>query len=72
MVKMLDVALKLSIPIVAFRYGGITGDKETIKQEIKYVKKISKEAKSRGITLAFNPHTSGAIYNTETLIPLLD
>ena len=72
MVKMFDVALKLSIPIVTFRSGGITGDKETIKQEIKYVKKISKEAESRGITLAFNPHTGGAIYNTETLLPLLD
>ena len=71
MITLFDVAHKLGIPIITFRSGGKTGDKETVKQEIKYVKKLSEEAESRGITLAFNPHTDGAIYNIETLIPLL-
>ena len=72
MVTLFDVAHKLGVPIITFRSGGITGDRETLKQEIQYVKKISSAAESRGITLAFNPHTGGAIYNVETLIPLLD
>ena len=72
MITLFDLARKLGIPIITFRSGGKTGDKETLKQEIKYVKKISEEAESRGITLAFNPHTGGAIYNVETVLPLLD
>jgi sugar phosphate isomerase/epimerase len=71
MIKMFDVAHKLSIPIVSMRSGGKTGDKEAKKQEFSRIRKLSEEAERRGITLAVNPHTGGSIYNTETLMPLL-
>ena len=72
MIKMFDVARKLSIPIVTIRTWGKPDDKEALKQEYAYIKKLTKEAESRGVTLAVNPHTGGSIYNTETLLPLLD
>ena len=72
MIKMFDVAHKLSIPLVTIRSGGKSYDNEATKQEFRYIKKLTKEAEGRGVTLAVNPHTGGSIYNTETLIPLLD
>jgi len=54
-------------PIVAIRSGGKSDDKEAMKQEIKYLKNLSRRrGKARGVTLALNPHTGGSIYNTAT------
>jgi len=72
MIKMFDVARKLSIPVVTVRTWGKPDDKEDTKQVYKYIRKLTKEAEGRGVTLAINPHTDGSIYNTEKLIPLLD
>ena len=43
-----------------------------MKEEIKYLKTLTKGAEDRGVTLALNPHTGGSIYNTATVLTLLD
>jgi len=72
MAKLFDIARKLSIPIVTIRTEGKSGDKETTKQEFKYLRRLSKEAESRGIILAVKPHVGASVYNTATLIQMLD
>jgi len=72
MITMFDVARKLSIPVVTIRTWGKPDDKEDTQHIFKYVKKLTKEAENRGVTLAVGPHTGGSIYNTEKLLPLLD
>jgi sugar phosphate isomerase/epimerase len=70
--KMFDVAVKLSIPIVTIRPFGKPDDKETTKQEISYIRKLSEQAERRGITLAVKPHIFASIYNIATTIQMLD
>ena len=72
MTKVFDVAVKLSIPIVTIRPFGKPDDKETTKQEFKYIGKLSEEAESRGIILAVKPHIVTSIYNIATTIQMLD
>jgi sugar phosphate isomerase/epimerase len=72
MITMFDVASKLSIPVVTIRTWGKPDDEEDTHHIFKYIKKLTKEAENRGVTLAVGPHTGGAIYNTEKLLPLLD
>ena len=72
MIKMFDVAHKLSIPIVTMHPGGKSGDKEAMKQEFECTKKLNEEAERRGVTLAVKAHVGASVYNTETLIQLLD
>jgi sugar phosphate isomerase/epimerase len=72
MTKVFDIAFKLSIPVVAIRSEGKTGDVEVTKQVLKYIKKLCERAESRGITLAVKPHVGHSFYNTSTLLELLD
>jgi sugar phosphate isomerase/epimerase len=72
MIKMFDVASKLSIPVIAIPAGGKAGDKEATKQEFKYIRKLCEQAESLGITLAIKSHTGASIYNTAMLIQLFD
>jgi sugar phosphate isomerase/epimerase len=69
---MFEVAHKLDIPIVTIRGKGKSGDKETTKEEFKYVKEMSKVAASWGVTLAMKPHVGASVYNTATLIQMLN
>jgi len=72
MINVFDVALKLSIPIVStFPYRKST-DNESTKQDIRYVKELSKQAESRGIILAIKPHIGTSFCNTTTLIQMLN
>ena len=70
--KVFDVAQKLSIPFVAPYLHGKSGGNEITKRNIKYIKKLSEQAESRGITLAIKVHTGTPIDNTARLIQILD
>jgi sugar phosphate isomerase/epimerase len=70
--KVFDVAVKLSIPTVTIRPFGKQDDKETLKQELNYIKKLSERAEGRGITLAVKPHIASSIYGIATTIQMLD
>ena len=70
--KVFDVAVELNIPTVTIRPFGKQGDKETTKQEFKYIRKLSEYAESRGLTMAVKPHIASSIYNIATTIQMLD
>jgi len=70
--KTFDMAVKLSIPTVTIRPFGKQDDKETTEQEFDYIKKLSVQAESRGITLAVKPHIASSIYNIAMTIQMLD
>ena len=70
--KVLDVAVKLGIPIITIRPFGKPDDKETTKQEFDYIRELSKRAESRGMILAVKAHIQASIYDTKTLIQMLD
>ena len=72
MAKLFDVAAKLGIPVVAIRSEGKADDKEITEKLFNYVKKLSKQAESRGITVAMECHGGHSIYNTAMLIKLID
>jgi sugar phosphate isomerase/epimerase len=72
MTKVFDVAVKLSIPIVAIRSEGKTGDQESTKQVLKYLTKLCEQAESRGLKIAVKPHVGHSFHNTETLLQLLN
>ena len=72
MIKVFDIAFGLSIPVVAIRSEGKTGDTAATKQVLNYIKKLCEQAESRGITLAVKPHVGHSFYNTSTLLELLD
>ena len=70
--KVFDLALKLRIPIVAPSLQGKSGDKAVTKRNFKYIRKLSEQAESRGVTLAINIHTCTPIDNTATAIHMLN
>lgn len=72
MTKVFDIAFNLSIPVVAIRSEGKTGDIQATKQVINYIKKLCEQAESRGTKLAVKPHVGHSFYNTLTLLELLD
>ena len=72
MIKVFDIASKLSIPVIAIRSEGKTGDVAATKQVLKYIRKLCEQAESRGITLAVKPHVGHSFYNTSTLLELLN
>jgi sugar phosphate isomerase/epimerase len=72
MTKLFDVAEKLEIPIVTIRCRGKSDDKEATKEEFKYLKQLAKEAASRGVTVAMKPHVGASVYNTATMVQMLE
>jgi sugar phosphate isomerase/epimerase len=72
MIKLFDVAHKLGIPVVTVRSRGKSGDKQATRQDFEYLRKLSKEAESRGVTVAVGPHVGASVYNTATMIQLLN
>ena len=72
MKKLFDVARKLNIPIVTIRCKGKSGDKEATKQEFAYIGKLSQEAENSGVTLAIKPHVGSSVYNTASMIQMLE
>jgi sugar phosphate isomerase/epimerase len=70
--KLFDVAHKLNIPVVTIRTEGKAGDKETTKQDFKFLRKLSDEAESRGVTLAVKPHVGASVYNIASMVQMLD
>lgn len=72
MTKVFDVAQKLAIPIVATRAFGKADDKESTAKEFNFIRKISEKAESRGITLAVKPHRGASVYNTATVLQMLE
>jgi sugar phosphate isomerase/epimerase len=70
--KMLDVAAKLSVPIVTIRAFGKADDKEATKQEFKYILQLCKLAEEREVILAVKPHVGASVYNTATVLQMLD
>lgn len=72
MIKVLDVAVKLNIPVVAIRSEGKMGDREATKQVLIYLRKLCELAENQGLTIALKPHVGHSFYNTETLLQLLN
>jgi sugar phosphate isomerase/epimerase len=72
MKKLFEIASKLSIPVVTTRCSGKSGDKETTQQEFKHIKKLSEAAENWGIILAIKPHVGAAVYNTASMLQMLD
>ena len=72
LVKVFDVAQKLGIPLVMPNLHGKSGDREVTKRNIKYIKKLTERAASRGITLAIKVHAGTPVDKTATLIQILD
>ena len=72
LVKVLDVAQKLGIPLVAPYFHGKSGGKEVTKRNIKYIRKLTEQAASRGITLAIKVHVGTPVDKTATLMQILD
>ena len=70
--KALEVALKLGIPIVATRAFGKADDDEATKEEFKFIRKLCEQAESRGVILAVKPHKGASVYNTATVIQMLN
>ena len=70
--RMLDFAQKIGIPIVAPYFHGKSGGKEVSKRNIRYIKKLSEQAESRGITLAIKVHVGTPVDSTGKLIQILD
>ena len=70
--RMLDFAQKIGIPIVAPYFHRKSGGKEVSKRNIKYIKKLSEQAESRGITLAIKVHVGTPVDSTGKLIQILD
>jgi len=70
--RFFEVAHKLNIPVVAIRTEGKSGDNKTTEQDFKYLRILSKTAESWGVTLAVKPHVGASVYNTESLIKMLD
>jgi sugar phosphate isomerase/epimerase len=56
MIKVQDVAAKLSIPVVTMRAFGKADDRETTNEEFKFIKKVCDQAESRGVVLGVKPH----------------
>jgi sugar phosphate isomerase/epimerase len=69
---MFEVASKLGIPIVTIRCKGKSDDKEATKEEFKIIREMSKAAESFGVTMAMKPHVGASVYNTATLIQMLN
>jgi len=67
-----EVANKLGIPIVAIGSGGRSGDKAATEQMLKYIQRLGEAAESCQVTLAVKPHVGASVYNTETVLQLLD
>ena len=72
MITLFEIAHKLGIPIVTMRAQGKSDDKEATKEEFKYLKRMSDEAARRGVTLAIKPHVGASVYNTATIIQMLE
>jgi sugar phosphate isomerase/epimerase len=70
--KVFDMACKLNIPVVAIRTFGKSDDKETTKQQFKYIRKLCEQAESRGITLAVKAHIAASVYNIATTEQMLN
>ena len=71
MITLFEIAHKLGIPIVTMRAQGKSEDKEATKEEFKYLRRMSNEAASWGVTLAIKPHVGASVYNTATIIQML-
>ena len=72
LITLFEIAHKLGIPIVTMRAKGKSDDKEATKEEFKYLRRMSDEAASRGVTLAIKPHVGASVYNTATMIQMLE
>jgi sugar phosphate isomerase/epimerase len=72
MITLFDIACKLGIPIVTMGAGGNSKYFESMREELKYLRKMSAEAANRGVTLAIKTHIGTPIYNTATLLQMLD
>ena len=72
MVKVFDMAQKLSIPFVVPYLHGKSGGREVTKRNLEYIKKLTEQAENRGIILAIKVHVGTPIDKTATLIQILD
>ena len=69
---MFEVAEKIGIPIVTIRCGGKSDDKKSTKEEFQIIREMSKAAESHGVTLAIKPHVGASVYNTATMLQMLN
>jgi len=72
LIKTLDVAAKLNIPVVTMRAFGKADDKEITKQEFKFIKRVCEQADSKGVILGVKPHGGASVYNAATVFQMVD
>ena len=71
-VKLCEVAHKLDIPIITMRVKGKSDDKLATEEVFEYIRKLCNEAEKRGVTIAVKPHVGASVYNTATLVEMLE
>ena len=72
MITLFEIAHKLGIPIVTMRTWGKADDKQAIKEEFMYLRRLSDEAANLGVILAISPHVGASINNTATMIQMVE
>jgi inosose dehydratase len=54
------------------RVKGKSDDKLATEEVFEYIRKLAKEAEKREVTLAIKPHVGASVYNTATLVQMLE
>jgi len=70
--KLFETVKKLGIPTVAIGSGGKTGDGEMTERVFKYIRQMGELAESWGLTLAVKPHVGASVYDTKTVLAMLE
>jgi sugar phosphate isomerase/epimerase len=72
MITLFEIAQKLGIPIVTMGASGNAKYFGSMQEELAYLRKMSAEASDRGVTLAIKTHIGTPIYDTATLLQMLN
>ena len=72
MITLFEIAQKVGIPIVTMGASGNAKYFGSMQEELAYLRKMSAEASDRGVTLAIKTHIGTPIYDTATLLQMLN
>jgi sugar phosphate isomerase/epimerase len=70
--KAFEAAAELGIPVVAFGPGGRADDEASFQQSVDTIGKLCQMAESYGVTVCVKAHVGAAIWNTPTMLRLMD
>jgi len=72
LIQVFESASQLGVPVVAIGSGGKAGDPRVTEEVFRCIRELGEQAESRGVTLAVKPHVGASVYNTKTVLKLLD